>query len=715
MHKLPRLSGISAHNGHAPRGRRGGVSFALRPRASRPRSGACALAGAVIPLLCTVSVLSAMPVDLSGLRPGPVAVRETEGILSVNWPDEKGRVWSIGFRTDGKPEVIRAIALGDKTILENGQPVYFADTGIRRGGWDQFFDFPPSHPEGIRRFQQAFKPAAVKARTVGDRVEVEFDGLSLGIFSCSLVYTIYPGSRLIQQEAVLSTTNKDVAYFYDAGLDYQPAADRRPGNNMETYVTYYDPGSPDLHTMRTPVASERDPIEVRYRAIAARLAGGSIALFPPPHQYFFARDYTSNMGYCWHRTWRGHAGLGIRQLPDDNSPYYPWMNAPPGTVQRMSLFFLISDAPPAAALSDVLAFTRRDHYIPLAGFRTVAPHWHFAFTEQAVAGGSKWIPPWQPVLRDMGVNAALIMDFHGDLHPQDPGPLRFAEMRQYYDMCRRHSTSDFLIIPGEEADVYFGGHWALAFPKPVIWAMKRVSGEWKSTDPVYGTVYRVNDAPELLRLVREQNAFVYETHPRTKGSTGYPDKILDTEWFQDAHYLGAGWKAMPSDLSSPRLGERAFKVADDLANKGFHKKFFGEVDVFQLDNTHELYAHMNVNYVRLHDLPAWDDYGKVLDALAKADGFITTGEILLPAVEWKPGADRLTVSADVQWTFPLRLAEIVWGDGAETHRQIVDLSGSRQMGTQRFDWTLDATAWKWARLAVWDVAGDGAFTNAVWK
>jgi hypothetical protein len=40
-----------------------------------------------------------------------------------------------------------------------------------------------------------------------------------------------------------------------------------------------------------------------------------------------ARDYTSNMGYLWHSSWRGNVSLGIRQLPDDNSPYYPWMNA----------------------------------------------------------------------------------------------------------------------------------------------------------------------------------------------------------------------------------------------------------------------------------------------------------------------------------------------------------------------------------------------------
>jgi len=666
-------------------------------------------------LLCLPSAFAAIRIDLSGVRPGPVSARATADGLTVAWTDEKGANWSIDFRADGNPQVLRKISVEGKPVIENAQPVYFADTGIRRGGWDQFFDFPPSHPDGIRRFQQDFKPASLAARTVGNRVEVTFGGMRVGIFSGSVVYTIYPGSRLIKQEAVLSTSEDNVAYFYDAGIDYQPAEDRRPGNNMETDVTSYSSEDSSLRTFRVPLVSERNPETVKYRALAAKTAGGSLAVFPPPHQYFFARDFTSNMGYTWARAWRGHVGLGIRQLPDDNSPYYPWMNAPPGPAQRMSLFLLLSSGSAASVLSDVLDFTHHDRFVPLPGFKTVAPHWHFAFTEQAVAGGPKWIAPWRPVLQDMGVNSVLIMDFHGDLHPQDPGPLRFKELRQYYEMCRAQSTNDLLVIPAEEADVYFGGHWALAFPKPVMWAMKRDSGEWKSTDPVYGTTYRIKDAPELLKMVRDENAFVYETHPRTKGSTGFPDQILDTAWFQDPHYRGTGWKAMPSDLSSPRLGERAFKVADDLANKGFRKKMFGEVDVFQLDHTHELYAHMNVNYVRMNSLPAWNDYSKVLDALAQGDGFVTTGEILLPSVQWSSGGEGVRVNATVRWTFPLALAEIVWGDGREAHHKMIDLAASRQFASEEFTWTVDEPTWKWARLAVWDVAGDGAFTNAFWR
>ena len=42
----------------------------------------------------------------------------------------------------------------------------------------------------------------------------------------------------------------------------------------------------------------------------------------------------------------------------------------------------------------------------------------------------------------------------------------------------------------------------------------------------------------------------------------------------------------------------------------------GEVDVFKIDHTHELYGHMNVNYLQLDRIPRFDDdWPPVLDAL----------------------------------------------------------------------------------------------------
>ncbi len=109
------------------------------------------------------------------------------------------------------------------------------------------------------------------------------------------------------------------------------------------------------------------------------------------------------------------------------------------------------------------------------------------------------------------------------------------------------------------------------------------------------------------------------------------------------------------------------------------------MDVFQLDTNHELYAHMNVNYLRLAELPDFDHYGRLLDALAKGDGFISTGEIVLPRATIAPGrGDSIHVETEIDYTFPLRLGEIVWGNGKETHRQIDRPAVYPRIWAQRF-------------------------------
>jgi hypothetical protein len=439
-------------------------------------------------------------------------------------------------------------------------------------------------------------------------------------------------------------------------------------------------------------------------------------VFAAPHQYMFARDYTTNMGYVWYNAWRGNVSMGIRQWPDDDSPYYPWMNAPPGTEQQMRMFIVVNDAPARATLDGVLRYTHGDHFQKVLGYVTFAPHWHLAYTMQARDRGFDWEPPFKPAMKAAGIDAAMIMDFHGDGHPGDTGQVRLEELRDYFRATKAQSGKDFLLIPAEEANVILGGHWGLVFPKPVYWFMDRKPDQaFMSKDPKYGTVYRVSNPQEVWEMVRQEGGYVYQTHPRTKGSTGYPDAIRDTAYFHDPQYIGSGWKAMPSDLSSPRLGERAFKTVDDMNNLGLRKRMIGEVDVFQLDSTHELYGHLNINYVRLPSLPSYERYGELLDAVAKGDAFISTGEVLIPNVKLTGAGEMVTATGTVDYTFPLRMAEIVWGDGSAIHHNIIPLEETREFGHKTFQWRAEAKNWKWARLAVWDVAGDGAFTNPVWR
>jgi hypothetical protein len=672
----------------------------------------------VFGLVCLGGRLLAEPIvaDIAGVRPGPVQVMSDGSVLTVRWSDAAKRSWVAKFALDSKLPLITSISADGRNIVEKATPYYHCSTGKRTGGWDAFFDFPPMAPEGTRSFQQALHPTKVTVNSVGDRVEVSFNGMEMGIFSGSVRYVIYPGSSLIQQVAVLKTDEKDVAYTYDTGLQMAADADKSPGGNMASTIVYYD-AEGKLQTYEPPYGSERHTLEVHYRAVAAKTGAGSIVAFPSPHRYLFARDYSTNLGYAWASSWRGRIGVGIQQPLDDNTLIYPWMNAPPGTEQEMGIFFLLGNGSAAQTLDHVLAYTNKDVYPHVDGYVTFAPHWHFAFTDQAVAHGPSWVPPFKPELESIGVDAAMIMDFHGDGHPADTTGLRFDEIDAYYKACRNQSDKHFLLIPAEEADVYLGGHWSLTFPKPVYWMMKREEGQsFETKDAKYGKVYRVNSAEELWKMVQAERGYAYQTHPRTKGSTGYPDKILDTAYFHDPRYFGTGWKAMPSDLSLPSLGARGFKVADDLNNLGLHKVMLGEVDMFQLSKQDELYGHMNVNYVKLDTLPDFDHYDALLQAVSRGESFISTGEVLMARHTIAAGAgDSIKVHAEVTSTFPLRVAEVVWGDGKETHTERFDLNTTHEFDKHSFDWAVQAPRWKWARVSVWDIAEGGTFSNPTWR
>ena len=669
---------------------------------------------AILVLGPCMSAVAAVPVDLSDYEGGLVSATVSESSVEVTWRDETDRLWSAAFSREPDQPLIRTVSAGEEVILRDVRPFIAVETGVRRKGWNAFFDYPPDHQDGTSAFFGRLALVGIRLETAGSRLRVHCGAFSAGPFSGTIVYTFFAGSRLVLQQAVASTDEPSVAYLYDAGIEFAAPEQLEIGRNMQTPLAYYDTSGQLRRETANGLQPERIPYKVRYRALASQAGQGSVAAFPAPHQYFVPRDFTSNLSQNWHRSWRGWVSLGIRQVRDTNWRFYPWANAPPGSKQRMSLFLLLSEEAPAALLDDVLRFTNRDVFPELDGFQTLAAHFHLAYTVQAVEKGIDWTPPFKSVLRDMGVNAAIIMDFHGDGHPRDLTELRLKELDDYFRFCKAQSGKDFLLIPSEEANVHFGGHWGLVFPKPVYWWMNRPeSGAFASKHSEYGTVYSTADAAELLELVRREDGWMYQTHARTKGSTGFPDAIRDTEHFRDDRYFGAGWKAMPADLSSPRLGERTLRLVDDMQNWGMDKRLLGEVDVFQFDHTHEVYAHMNVNYIKADTLPGFEDYGDLLASMRRGDFFVTTGEVLLPSWSISGSEDDIDVSVEVRGTFPLQFAEVVWGDGRGTQRELVDLSETGQFSAGSYDWKVRAPGWTWARIAVWDVAANGAFVNPV--
>jgi hypothetical protein len=192
---------------------------------------------------------------------------------------------------------------------------------------------------------------------------------------------------------------------------------------------------------------------------------------------------------------------------------------------------------------------------------------------------------------------------------------------------------------------------------------------------------------------------------------------------------------MPADLSREKLGERVLNLLDDMANWGHKKYVLGEVDVFKIDHTHELYGHMNINYVQLDRVPKYDEgWQSVLDVLSQGKFFVTTGEVLIPrfTVGGKGSGDLLKpvaavntplppgegqspqLVADLTWTFPLAFAEVISGDGRQAYRQRIDLTDTGPFGSRTLKLTPDLRGRHWVRLEVWDIAANGAFTQPVW-
>ena len=195
--------------------------------------------------------------------------------------------------------------------------------------------------------------------------------------------------------------------------------------------------------------------------------------------------------------------------------------------------------------------------------------------------------------------------------------------------CKRLSDGNILVLPGEEANSGLGtarpgkeaGHWMYLFPRPVYWTMKRAPGQpFEENRPPFGTIYHVGNGLDMVRLLESEHGLAWSSHARIKGSSWTPDGFRGQDFYRSGLWLGAAWKAMPADLSLDRLGSRALDLLDDMANWGQEKYVVGEVDVFKIDHTHELYGHMNINYIKLEPdrVPRFDEgWQPVLDALRR--------------------------------------------------------------------------------------------------
>jgi hypothetical protein len=716
---------------------------------------------------------AALSCNLSEYKSGAGPSASVSGdALTVSWRGDGGSELRARFTiVSGHPVIrdlqVRSAGASWVTLSENLTPEYSVVTGIRRmstqqadplraagveltpdiiakNRWYAFWDaplyIPPPPPPGakptaarvlgsprsadeIHRATAAFASSSCRVVSDGASLTVSFPGLTLGTFTGDLRFTVYTGTNLLRMDAAVKTGEEWIAYKYDAGLGGLSSAQMRE-------LDWHDTGGhPQRYAFGGVPNDANVPLKAANRILIAQSDAGSIATFPAPHTFFFTREVDTNLGYVWYRQAAdGRFAFGIRQAEKEENPQYvenfALFNAPPGTVQRMGVYFYLSPGNAAATRQSVLAFTHGDTFKPIPGYKTMVNHFHLRFTERVRASGS-FDTPLQDLaaMKALGLNVIGLSDFHGDLHANDPGPLRFKDQKDYREATRRASDADFLVTPWEEPSAYFGGHYNIMFPKNVYWSKVRQPGQpFVEDDPIYGRVYHTGSTEDVQKMMDAEGAYWYHAHPRTKGTTGYPDMIFDKAWTGNDRYLGVAFKpGMGMDLSETRLCEwRCFDVTDTMNNRyarsGLKPKYIiADIDTYQKGPEDDLYSNFPVNYLRIAKVPGPDEnWSPILRALRDGDFFVTTGEILIPKYSVEGTGDQLTISADVEWTFPLSFVEVVWGDGTKIDRQLISATDLPPFGTKHFAIPFDPKGKLWVRFAAWDTAGNGAFVQPRW-
>ncbi|HWN95150.1 MAG TPA: hypothetical protein VNT99_08965 [Methylomirabilota bacterium] len=683
-------------------------------------------------LVVVLSVITAFAAE-SG-----VVLEQSQSQLRVTWPisaDEKGvAVFSLDEK---KPLIewlgIAATGKATMVIMKALNPVTLLTVGSRDSknpqGWGAFFDNTPRRH--YETYVMTLGQRRVQTTNHGTRTTIRLAEAKAGSFQGDVRFTFYRNSPLFHVETVLTTQEDWRAIIYDAGLtSAQPNWDAMVWNDT----------AGKLQTAKVDETSAAASLAVFGRTIVAQGKAGSLAAFPPPHQFFYPLDEAYNLQFVWHgKDYRGHVrdhGFGVRQSSTGDNRFVPWFNAPPGTQQRLGVFYLLTRGDGKQALDAVARYTHGDRFKKLPGHLTFTSHYHVEHSkefmdkqrQQETSGIPRGLetPGMVKTFKARGADIVHLAEFHYKDGSRTSESDRLRELKLMHDEFRRLSDDELLLLPGEEPNVHLGGHWISFFPKPVYWTLIRPAGKpFVEEIEGYGKVYRVGSPADVLRLFEAERGLMWTAHPRIKSSFKFPDQYKDTEFFKSDRFLGAAWKAMPADLSRPTLGWRVLDLLDDMSNWGAKKHALGEVDTFRMEPDFETYAHMNINYLRLTTLPRYDDgWQPVLDALRGGEFFTTTGEILISefTIGGKQSGQTLavtgnansTLEANLEWTFPLAFAEIISGDGRKIFRQRIDLADTESFGTRKLRLPLDLKGRTWARFEIWDIAANGAFTQPVW-
>ena len=677
--------------------------------------------GTNISAATTLAVSRATPaiVDLSQFdSTGSIAVswRDTNTLV-IDWSDGKGARYRVHFNLKpGQPllrslETAAAYGAAFSEIARDVDPKYRVTFGSRfhKAGWPYiFFDRVDENiPPPVEHLSR-LNPKTVRVISESPvRARIVFSGLTIGPYSGDLACVVYSGSPFLQFQGLMRIDRPWVAFIHDS-LFY---------GNFETVDfkdSHGDFQSRPASSFSAPSPGESAKLKVKHRTILGTVAGGTgtLAVLPPPHAAIYPTDQSDNYGFVQ----AGKNFIGTHTSHSADFRYRPWVDAPIGSTQRMDVFLVLSAESPRNTLAEILNYTHGDSFKPLPGHYTMAEHFHPEFTDNHLHGRDS-LTPFKQTMKAMGLQIIQPMEFHGPGHTFNNEAERLQELSAMFELLQANSDDSFLLIPGEEYNHLLGGHWSYMFPRPVYftgWPGQK-DRAYKLTNVIahgvtYPLVYQIGDRDHMMRLLQDEGGIAWSSHPRVKGSRLTPDSFVNEPFYQDDSFQAGDWKAMPMDFSKDRLGFRSFQLMDDTAQWGYRKSMLGEVDTFLLEPAHEIYTHMNANYLKLPAFPSKTNWSSVVECIRHGEFFTTTGELLIHS--WS--AETNGVSAKVEWYFPPAFAEITWGDADGVHKLKQPLADKTEFQTQQLFIAANLTSANWVRFEIWDVARNGAFTQIHW-
>ena len=581
--------------------------------------------------------------------------------------------------------------------------------------WDTYSDDPFSRKDKIKQANQVWDTKEMSVKTEGGHTTVSFDGLTLGQFTGGCDFNFFDGTNLIRIEAVASTEEDGVAYLYHAGLEgfdigklYYVSPKRR--EVLE---------NPGLHTNAGP-DRDRERVNTRGRVLTLGLAKGSIATFPSPHRFFWGGQTENIVGnnYYIREAMKDTMAIGVRHnmSPEHFNIRWPGYNAKPGTVQRMSVFFMPTAESVYVTRARVMKYTNFDHLRELDGYKRLGAHMHVA-GQAAFMRDRRHERPWEKLIKENGFDVFAPCDFWAEGRCRDNKEGRKSDLERYQAMSHYCSTEDFLVVPAEEFWDESGKQTLIPFHCMVFPSKPMLYSRWRDDDQEFAeklpdgrTYYHLKSADDFVEMCRREDCFILMPHPDTKANDGLPYDCKTEDWFTDERWFGIGCRMLPADNSVPTMiSGRTDRVWNDINNWSDRPRYIiSELDTYtkvdESEEDWEMYPMTNCTYVQLDELPGADNWQPLVDALRAGKHFYSTGEILLEKQDMKDGSCDATFS----WTYPLAYVQLVYSDGENVKTMEISTSDSKPYGKETFHFDFPAGI-KWARVLATDIAGNSAF------